>query len=211
MPIYKYREKERDLIDDETGEVLATEPLQPQYGIGAKKIADAMKKTMPLFKTPWNHDTNAASDQSATVTPEVTRTQLNQQKDADINTIVQNFLKTGELKTVPMPPQFSDLEELDFQEAMDQVNAAQRSFEALPARIRNAFQGDPVKFVAYVDHCIERGDVDPLKELQLVDLKVEEPAFEDRLAAAIKKAQEPTAPLGGSPAPTAGKEASKAS
>lgn len=206
MPKYNYRLKdnERDLIDEDTGEILATEPLAPTYGPGAAVVAKAMKAAMPLFKTPWNHDTNAASDAGATVCPEVSKAQQNQKEEADINYIVNRFLKTGELPTNMKLPQYADLAEIDFMDAMNQVNQAQRSFEALPANVRNAFQNDPARFLAYVDHCLETGDLKPLQELSLADLKVEEPAFEDRLAAAMAKhlkATEPAAPPGGTPAP----------
>ena len=40
---------------------------------------------------------------------------------------------------------------------MNTVNAAKESFLALPAGVRNSFENDLAKFVAYVDHCIETG------------------------------------------------------
>ena len=46
-------------------------------------------------------------------------------------------------------------------------------------RRRNSFGNDPAKFVAYVDHCIETGDLDPLREMGLAvpkqDKSPEEP------------------------------------
>lgn len=209
---YKYRlkDKERDLIDDETGEILATEPLNPTYGEGAARIAAAMNKAYPLFKTPYNHDTNLASDASGTAFPEVGKAQQNQKEEADINTIVNRFLKTGELQNIRNPPTYADLQEIDFQDAMAQVNLAKRSFDALPPKVRDAFQGDPAKFLAYVDHCLETGDLKPLEELDLAKIRVDEPAFEDRLAAAIAKATKPAEPPGGSPAPGPAKGAPSA-
>lgn len=210
--VYKYRlkDKERDLVDDETGEVLATEPLNPTYGEGADKIAKAMKVAMPLFKTPWNHDRDAASDASGTACPEVGKAQQHQKEEADINTIVNRFLKTGELPPLRNAPTYADLQEIDFQDAMDQVNLAQRSFDALPPKVRDAFQGDPARFLAYVDHCLETGDLSPLEQLDLAKIKIDEPAFEDRLAAAIAKATKPASPPGDTPAPGPAKGAPSA-
>ena len=62
---------------------------------------------------------------------------------------------------------------------MNTVNAAKESFLALPAGVRNSFGNDLAKFVAYVDHCIETGDLDPLREMGLAvpkrDKSPEEP------------------------------------
>lgn len=205
---YLYRTTERDLVDDETGEVLATEPLAPGYTeaqAAVEAAAKAYAKSAPLFKTPWNHDRDAVSLASSTTFPEVGKAQQHQKDEADINTIVNRFLKTGQLPNIPNPPTYADLADIEFQDAMDQVNLAQRSFDALPANVRNAFQGDPARFLAYVDHCLETGDLKPLQELKLADIKVDEPAFEERLAAALKKAIQPSTPPGGSPAPEDGK------
>lgn len=205
---YKYNAANtvRQLIDEDTGEILAEEALCPDYASGAKKIADAMKKAQPLFKTPYNHSTDEVSLATSTACPEITKAIQSQKDEADINTIVNRFLKTGELPQMKNPPQYADLIDIDFQEAMDQVNLAQRSFDALPAKVRNAFGNSPAAFLAYVDHCVEMGDLDPLKEFDLTQIKTEEPAFEERLAAAITKAYKPPSPPADSPAPKGGKE-----
>lgn len=214
MPKYIYRATERDLIDDETGEVLATEPLAEGYAEAQAKVeavAKAYAKSAPLFKTPWNHDRDAVSLATSTTFPEKGKTQQNQKEDADINTIVNRFLKTGQLPQMNNPPSYADLQEIDFQDAMDQVNLARRSFEALPANVRNAFQGDPARFLAYIDHCVQSGDLAPLQELNLAEIKVDEPAFEERLAKAIEKAYKPPSPPGGDlQPPKGGKGASDA-
>lgn len=201
MKQYVYRKNERDLIDTETGEVLSTEPLNPTYGPAATEIAKAMKVAMPIFKTPWNHDRDAVSLATSTACPEIGKANQSQKEEADINTIVDKFLKTGQLPAMKNAPQYADLQEIDFQDAMDQVNLARRSFDALPPKVRDAFQGDPAKFLAYVDHCLDTGDLSPLEKLDLAKIQIDEPAFEDRLAAAIAKATKPATPPGGTPAP----------
>jgi len=50
---------------------------------------------------------------------------------------------------------------------MDTIKQANDSFLALPANVRARFQNDPAIFVAYVDHCLETGDLKPLEEMHL--------------------------------------------
>lgn len=45
---------------------------------------------------------------------------------------------------------------------------------AMPAKTRNRFDNDPGKFLAYVDHCMETGDLDPLRDMGLAIAKTPE-------------------------------------
>jgi len=95
-------------------------------------------------------------------------TQQHGKEEADINTIVNRFLKTGLLPQVPLPPSYQNFGDVfDFQSAMDTIKQANDSFLALPANVRARFQNDPAIFVAYVDHCLETGDLKPLEEMHL--------------------------------------------
>lgn len=135
-------------IDKETGE-----------------IADPM---VPFWKTPYNHDRDAESARVGLLCKDPSLAQQNGKEEADINTIVDRFLKTGALPPVKTPPTYADFSEVfDFQSAMDTVVQAQNSFMALPANTRSRFNNDPAKFVAYVDHCLETGDLEPLREMKL--------------------------------------------
>lgn len=122
----------------------------------------------PFFKTPYNHDTMAESNRTALTCPEETKTQQHLAEEADINTIVNRFLKTGIMPPVRTPPSYADFEDVtDFQGAMNAINLAKESFMALPAAVRATFQNDPGKFVDYVDHCFDTGDLDPLRDMGL--------------------------------------------
>jgi len=67
---------------------------------------------------------------------------------------------------VPLPPSYQNFGDVfDFQSAMDTIKQANDSFLALPANVRARFQNDPAIFVAYVDHCLETGDLKPLEEM----------------------------------------------
>lgn len=122
----------------------------------------------PFFKTPFNHNTELESERTALTCNDPTRTQQNFIEDADINTIVGRFLKTGVLPPVRQPPSYADFMEVtDFQSAMNAINHAKESFMQLPAEVRNTFNNDPGQFIHYVDHCIETGDFEPLQKMGL--------------------------------------------
>lgn len=137
-------------IDTNTGEITLWDP-RPVF-----------------FKTPFNHDTMAESDRTALTCPEPSKTQQHFVEESDINVIVGRFLKTGELPPVRTPPSYADFTEItDFQSAMDTINQAKESFAALPAEVRSTFQNDPGRFLAYVDHCNDTGDLEPLRKMGL--------------------------------------------
>lgn len=129
--------------------------------------------TKPVFfKTPWNHDTDAETKESAADFTDIpTLTQQHQSEEADINTIVKRFGITGQLPTVPMPPSVQDFEEVfDMQDAMNAVAAAKNSFLQLPAEVRDAFGHDPLKFVNGVDTMMSETD-EVRKQLNLANLR----------------------------------------
>lgn len=122
----------------------------------------------PFFKTPYNHDTTAEALQTALTCKDPSLAQQHMRDETDINTIVDRFLKTGNLPQIPVPPSYENFGEIfDFQSAMNTIKAATDSFMALPANVRGTFGHDPAKFVAYVDHCLETGDLDPLRDMGL--------------------------------------------
>jgi hypothetical protein len=154
------------------------------------------KTFQAFFKTPYNHDVDAESERTALYTVGPTMTQQHQSAETDINNIVKNFGITGKLPLVEMPPTYTDFSEVfDFQSAMNTLKEAQDSFAALPANIRSRFENDPARFVAYVDHCLEREDIEPLREMGL----------------AVPRAKEtPQPPPEATPAPNASETAPKA-
>lgn len=133
-------------------------------------ITDENGQIVPrqFFKTPYNHNTMDESNRVALTCPEPSKTQQHLVEEADINTIVARFLKTGELPPIRVPPSYQDFEDVhDFQSAMDAINQAKQSFMQLPAEVRATFQNDPAKFVNYVDHCMNTGDLEPLEKMGL--------------------------------------------
>lgn len=120
-----------------------------------------------VIRQPYMYDTNAASVESgldAGVLP--SRTQQHFAEEVDINTIVRRFGLTGELPTdVPMVLQGDFTNVLDFQSAMDMVVQARESFDAQPASVRNRFDNDPQKFLAFVS---DKANIDEAIKLGLV-------------------------------------------
>lgn len=129
------------MVDKETGEILPDPP--PPV----------------LWKTPYNHDVDAEATRTALFCLDVTKTQQHGKEEADINTIVDRFLKTGSLPQVAIPPNYEDFDEVfDFQTAMNAVAAAKASFNAMDATVRDAFRNDPHRFVAQIDAWLNEPD-----------------------------------------------------
>lgn len=74
--------------------------------------------------------------------------------EADINTIVDRFMRTGVLpaNSVAMPPAFVDVTgtQIDFQQAQEVLRLAKESFMALPAKVREKFENNVEAFYEYV-------------------------------------------------------------
>lgn len=148
----------------------------------------------PLWKTPWNHNTDAESLATALCCEDASKTQQQFAKEADINNILRKFLSTGELN-VTGNPIYRDIEaEFDLQDQMVTGHQVEEAWLALPAAVRNILK-DPKTFADYVTHCLETGDLEPLRELGLAKPEASGEAIVT-----------PT-PSGGAPAPEPGKEA----
>lgn len=119
---------------------------------------------LPVFKTPFNFDSDMESCRTALTCRDPSKAQQHQAEEADINTIVRRFGVTGTLPQIPMPPTLDEFGEIfDFQSAMNTLAAAKASFGMLPAEVRGTFQNDPHAFVAYVDAAREAGDLEQLR------------------------------------------------
>lgn len=93
-------------------------------------------------------------------------TKQSEAADTDINNIVAKFVKTGTLPLVQTPPLNEDFSELvwDYQTALNMVLEADRSFNALDAKVRAKFDNDPAKFVAF---CNDRENLPEMRKMGL--------------------------------------------
>lgn len=131
-----------------------------------------MKVSVPFFRTGYNYDRDAASDEVALFCPpEEGMTQQQFAEEVDINTIVRRFGLTGELPQNPRPPLIGDFSGItDFKSAMDAVVNAQEGFMEFPAELRAKFDNDPQRMLEFVsdaknkDKALEMGLIAPAPE-----------------------------------------------
>lgn len=94
------------------------------------------------------------------------KTQQNFKDECDINTIVNNFLKTGEMPDNIKLPQYVDYEGIfDFRSAMETMMQAEESFMEIPAPVRAQFNNSPQEFLEF---CSNPNNRDKLMELKLL-------------------------------------------
>lgn len=107
----------------------------------------------------WRHQYDEDSEilaqlDTVIVNEEPSLTNQHFRKDADINEIMRRFGVTdGAVPPAAMDPQhFGDFTDaVDFREALDRTRAAQQTFDALPASLRNRFGNDPVDLWRFVN------------------------------------------------------------
>ncbi len=134
-----------------------------------------------FIRNPYNYDTNLASEESALYCEDPSRTKQSFKEECDINTILKRFNVTGQLPVGPLQPQYGDFSGVfDYQTALNAVIAAQESFNALPAMLRNRFANDPA---AFVDFCSDESNREEMIRLGLVIEKATQVAEESPKAA----------------------------
>lgn len=103
-----------------------------------------------FFRTLYNYDTNAASDETATVNNEPSKTRQEFADDSDINKIVERLGLGYEMPLNTTPPMQGDFTDLpDFRGAVTAIRNAEQIFGALPAKIRNRFENDPQQYIDF--------------------------------------------------------------
>lgn len=105
----------------------------------------------PVFlRSAFNYDTNKVSDETGLKCLDASLTQQQFAEEADINTIVDRFLRSGVLPTPTQMPQYVDYEGVfDFQSAMNVVRAADENFMRLDAKVRSRFNNSPQEFLEF--------------------------------------------------------------
>jgi phage internal scaffolding protein len=104
-----------------------------------------------------------------TLNDEPSRTIQSEKDSCDINLIVSRFKTTGVMTNIAKGmPQYGDYSEvIDYQSALNVVNAAEDAFMALPATVRKRFANDPGQMLSFLDDPANR---DEAVKLGLVDL-----------------------------------------
>lgn len=107
----------------------------------------------PFIRTPFNYDTNIASDDAGIDNFEPSLTQQSFQDEADINVMLTRYGFESLIQSNPNPALAQDFTTSphDFHEACELVRTAQESFAALPPQVRARFDNDPVRLMRFID------------------------------------------------------------
>ena len=126
-----------------------------------------IKKHEMFLRTPYNYDTDAASNESGLACEEPSLAQQHFKDECDINTILERFNITGLVPQSPLSPRYGDFSGIgDYHTALNRVIAAQDEFESLPAQIRARFENDPAKLIEFLGDETNRPEAE---DLGLVD------------------------------------------
>jgi phage internal scaffolding protein len=126
-----------------------------------------MKKP-PFLRTPYNYDTDAASNESGLHCEDASLAQQHFKDECDINNILRQFNITGLLPESTLSPRYGDFTGIgDYHTALNQVIAAEDEFMSLPATLRARFENDPALLIEFLNNpenyneAISLGLVDP--------------------------------------------------
>lgn len=106
---------------------------------------------MTIFlRTPFNYDMSKVSDETGLSCNDPSLTQQQFAEEADINNIVDRFMKTGHIPNAVTMPQYADYEGVfDFQSAMNVVRQADENFMRMDAKVRARFHNSPQEFLEF--------------------------------------------------------------
>ncbi len=106
--------------------------------------------------------------------PPESRTKQEFRDECNINNVVAAHRITGQFTHVSaVMPAYGDFSNVnDYQEAVDQIKAAEVSFAQLPAKVRKRMGNDPAEFIAFLE---DPANQEEAEKLGLVDAPPEEP------------------------------------
>ena len=103
--------------------------------------------------------------------PSLTKQSFSEQ--ADINSIVAKFERTGMIENKLTTPYYGDVSEIkNYHEALNTVREAQELFMTMDASVRNTFENDPQKLIDFLD---DENNYDKAVELGIVSPRPETP------------------------------------
>lgn len=117
----------------------------------------------PFLRSPYNYDTDAASNESGLVCSDPSLAQQQFRDESDINNILRQFNITGQLPAAVQIPQYGDFTEVtDYHSALNLVQKADEAFMGLPAHIRARFDNDPGALLDFVNDEANRAEAEKL-------------------------------------------------
>jgi phage internal scaffolding protein len=106
-------------------------------------------------------------------------TQQHLESETNINQIMERYNQTGLLPVVSGDPLYGDFSDVgDYKSAQETLIKADKAFMALPSKVRDRFDNDPVKLLAFLDNpenldeAIELGLVERPAQLPSLDVTV---------------------------------------
>lgn len=133
-----------------------------------KLLTTSIDGELIMWKTPYNHDTDAEAARTATVNTEKSMTQQNFKEEQDINTIVARVLKTGTLPDIPIPNVYANLStQEDYHTMLNRIAETNGLFYRLDPELRAEYNNDPGAWLQDVNEKLAAGDLAPLREMGL--------------------------------------------
>ena len=154
------------------------------------KVEVIAKEDLPIVKqevrTPVCNECNVKPRNKRTrvitINEKPSMTKQSDKKLANINSILGRYKKTGLIPLRQSVPIEGDLPDVDsYHEAMTVITQSQQAFDQLPSDIKEKFDGDPKKFLEFVqdeeneDKLIEMGlakakeVVETIQKVEVVD------------------------------------------
>lgn len=117
---------------------------------------------MTIARSQYDERQNLASDLSFEGDQGVTKQA--DLKDADINAMFKKFERTGQLPNmISKQPHYGDFSTVpDYQEALEIVKHADEQFINLDVTVRNKFDNDPAKFLAFATDSKNEDEMDKM-------------------------------------------------
>lgn len=131
-----------------------------QHPLHISHYINLIMKTQPYKSLNIQSDISASPFVSAYVatpvrpvlecTPEEDRTDQSFRDECDINFIMKQYEEIGVIDHLNrLTPQWEDVPDFDFREAMEMVREAREKFACLPATLRERFSNDPHVFMQF--------------------------------------------------------------
>lgn len=135
-----------------------------------------MKNAVITFRTGFNYDTDAASNESALLCLDESLAVQSEADEADINTIVKRFGLGVPLPTGVVMPVYGDFTGVsDYQSALNLINQANEGFMSFPADVRARFDNNPANMIAFIEDDSNREEAAKLGLLMTPSPVVEVP------------------------------------
>lgn len=137
---------------------------------------EIIEKDMPIWKTPWNHDTDFESRRTGSFNKEPSLTKQEFKEETNIQFLLERFMKGGEPPPIVLPEHFLDAtQQPTYYEMQSRIADANSNFYKLDASMRSRFLNDPALWADAVVTAVNEGDKEFLEECG-IELKPQEAA-----------------------------------